>query len=274
MAEIQSGIYMWRNKITGRVLVGQTCDFKSRKAKYLSALRKGTYGNKHFQRSWTKHGEDAFEMIILEHLYNIAFLTGFEQAYVDYYRTLPGGVYNEVGPVDCPRRGAIVSEETKLKLSKINLGKKQSDDTKRKKSVAAKGKIISDAQKQQISLRHKGKTVSLETRQKLSAAFKGKPGHAQSEEAKIKIGNGNRGRKASAETKKKLSEAHVGQKNEHRFRSIERFDSATGEAVQYESIAAAARSGFSASKIGEACRSESHRYRGFLWYFLSEAAAA
>jgi ABC-type arginine transport system ATPase subunit len=77
------GIYLWRNKIDGRVLVGQTGSTKGflrRKFQYLSDLRSGRYvkKNKHFQRTWNKCGENNFEFIILEILYNYKHLKSYK----------------------------------------------------------------------------------------------------------------------------------------------------------------------------------------------------
>ena len=46
---IQSGVYLWRNKITNQVLVGQTDNFTRRLYEYKSKLSNGTFANKHFQ---------------------------------------------------------------------------------------------------------------------------------------------------------------------------------------------------------------------------------
>src|SRR3989344_2847347 len=96
----QFGIYKWTNLVTGRVLVGQTgstVGFKKRKNNYMSELRRGIYNNSYFQRSWNKHKEENFAFEILEtHLDNLS-LTAREQFWLDYYRALSAGVYNNVG---------------------------------------------------------------------------------------------------------------------------------------------------------------------------------
>jgi group I intron endonuclease len=120
------GIYLWRNKIDGRVLVGQTGSTKGflrRKSQYLSDLRSGRYmkKNKHFQRAWNKYGKNNFEFIILEILYNDKHLTAYEQSFVNYYKTLPGGIYNQSGPVDNPLRGATIGPCSEEKRAKYHL---------------------------------------------------------------------------------------------------------------------------------------------------------
>jgi group I intron endonuclease len=163
MNQIKSGIYIWKNKITGRVLVGQTQDFEVRKKKYLNKLRNGYYKNNHFQSSWNKHGEHNFEFIVLQQVENLKFLTSYEQSYLDYYRSLNTGVYNQKGPCDCPCRGIKhTPEQNKAKSIRYmgnrnpmfgkqcyNRGKHLSNNTKNKLSKTRKSlKIkLSDSHK-------------------------------------------------------------------------------------------------------------------------------
>lgn len=71
------------------------------------------------------------------------------------------------------QHAAIVSKETRAKLSKANTGKKHSEATKRKLSEMNMGKKRSEEIKRKISQSTKGKTFSSETLRKLSDARKG-----------------------------------------------------------------------------------------------------
>ena len=71
------------------------------------------------------------------------------------------------------QHAAIVSEETRAKLSKANTGKKHSEETKKKLSQINIGKKRSEEVKRKISQSAKGKKFSLETLKKLSDAKKG-----------------------------------------------------------------------------------------------------
>jgi hypothetical protein len=84
------------------------------------------------------------------------------------------------------RKGWIHSEETKLKISKSNKGRKATDE-----SI----KINSES--------HKGLKQSEETKLKRSKKLKGIP---RSEDVKRKIGISNKGRVMSEEQKRKISE--------------------------------------------------------------------
>jgi hypothetical protein len=103
---------------------------------------------------------------------------------------MPRGVYKRT-------KKRVVSEETKEKLRRANIGKKLSDEHKKKIgysnrgqkrkslsdehrlkiSIGNKGKKVSDNFRMLMSKIHKGKYVSEETRKKISIANKGKTNH-------------------------------------------------------------------------------------------------
>ena len=179
---MNSGIYKWTNLVTKQVLIGQTQNFKERHRIYLVKLKNNNFSNTHFQASWNKHGQENFKFEILERVLNFNFLTAYEQFYLDYYRKLPGGVYNQIGPVDSPNRGRKYSQEHKDKLSKLHLGHKASEETKAKMSLAAKGKIKSLECRQKLAIAHLGRKHSPESRAKMSETTRN-----MSDEVKDKI---------------------------------------------------------------------------------------
>lgn len=54
------GVYLIRNKVSGRVYVGSSRDFKQRRYQHFSALRRGAHGSFKLQGAFLKHGEAAF----------------------------------------------------------------------------------------------------------------------------------------------------------------------------------------------------------------------
>jgi group I intron endonuclease len=60
------GVYLWRNKITGKVYVGSSISIKRRKLEHVLRLGKGDDGNEYFQRAWKKYGAKNFEFEVLE----------------------------------------------------------------------------------------------------------------------------------------------------------------------------------------------------------------
>lgn len=165
----KSGIYVWINKITGRALVGSTgasIGFSIRRSTYISNLKIGKWRNNHFQRSWNKYGPENFRFDILEFVED-KFLIAYENSYISYYRSLPGGVYNQAGPAENPRRGVKNSAEHNLKsslartgikltaehienLRKSHLGIKPSKEALEKRSISMTGKVTSEEVKLKI----------------------------------------------------------------------------------------------------------------------------
>jgi len=100
--------------------------------------------------------------------------------------------------------GAVISEETRKKLSKSSKG-----------NTNALGAIRSEETKKKISKVHKGKTLSEETRRKISESRKGSTnalGAIRSEETKKKISKALKGKTFSEETRRKMSESAKGRK--------------------------------------------------------------
>lgn len=130
-----------------------------------------------------------------------------------------------------------VSDETKEKLRKANIGKKMSEEARKKMSESKKGekayfygkhlseetrKKISEGKKGQVPWM-KGKKHTKEAKKKMSEAHKGKQtwnkGGKWSEEAKKKMSESHKGKQVwnkgkkneiSDETRKKMSESHKG----------------------------------------------------------------
>ena len=58
-------IYQIKNLVNGKLYIGQTINYKSRKEKHLSLLRRNDHHNPYLQKAYNKYGEDAFEFSIL-----------------------------------------------------------------------------------------------------------------------------------------------------------------------------------------------------------------
>jgi len=94
--------------------------------------------------------------------------------------------------------GAKWSKESRIKLSKLNLGRTLSKETKEKLRIANTGKIRSEQTKLNISKAHIGNINSPETRAKISKSNTGK---ICREETKIKISSSNFGKTRTEEFK-------------------------------------------------------------------------
>ena len=104
------------------------------------------------------------------------------------------------------QKGKVLTEEHRRKLSESQKGHLVSDETRKKLSEANKGKVLSEEHKRKISESMRND----ETRKKLSEANKGK---VLTEEHKRKMSESLKGHLVSDETRKKLSEANKGKPN-------------------------------------------------------------
>lgn len=63
---LKSGVYLIRNRYTGRKYIGSAQDFEARWKLHQVNLRTGKHHNRHMQASYDKHGEETFEYYVLE----------------------------------------------------------------------------------------------------------------------------------------------------------------------------------------------------------------
>jgi len=92
------------------------------------------------------------------------------------------------------RIGHIVSQITRDRISRANIGRKQTEKEKRNRANTLIGHVVSDATKKKIGEANSKKTRSEEFKRFLSSIHKGK--HL-SEEHKRKIGKANQGEKST-----------------------------------------------------------------------------
>jgi group I intron endonuclease len=170
-------IYKTKNKITGKIYIGQD---KNNNSDYLGS-------GKILKQSIEKHGKENFEKETLEECYSKEHLDLSEKYWILYYNSTNRNIgYNiAIGGSG----GDTISnhpdrEEICKKISNSSVGRKPWNYGKSKTYK-----------------------MSPEFGRKISERM---IGHSHSEETKNKIGDANRGRKVSDETKKKISEANKG----------------------------------------------------------------
>jgi hypothetical protein len=114
------------------------------------------------------------------------------------------------------RKGHIVTEETRSKLSEAHRGKKLSYETRMKLSQirgekhSMYGKHISEEHRIKIGNAHRGKKISEKQKSLMSEAHRGKK---LSEEHKRKIGEAGIGHLVKEETRIKIGDSHRGEKS-------------------------------------------------------------
>jgi group I intron endonuclease len=138
-------IYKAENLKTGKIYVGKTVgDLESRKWGHLHSAKVGS--KTVFHNSIRKHGPENFKFSILEECPSGVDLSVRERFYISELKSrLPNG-YNMTDGGDGndgtikPNLGLHLSEPTKEKIRKANLGKRHLGETRIKISTANKGK--------------------------------------------------------------------------------------------------------------------------------------
>jgi len=124
------GIYAIKNKINGRLYIGQGSNIKRRFNEHLNDLRKNKHNNVHLQSSYTKYGEHNFDLFILEQCTTCC-LAEKEQEWIFKYPK--SQLYNKVYDVQHrmgdsnPFFGKKHTVETRRKISELS-GKLTSED--------------------------------------------------------------------------------------------------------------------------------------------------
>jgi group I intron endonuclease len=164
-------IYITINKINGKCYIGKHNNEKD------SYFGSGLL----IKKAIRKHGRKNFIRIKLKNIKEENHLL-LEEYYIKLFDTLEPNGYN-ISPTGGLGISGQHSKETKLKISKSNIGKKASIETKKKLSESHKG----------ITTWNLGKPHSIETREKISKSKKGKEtwmkGKQHSLETKQKISN-------------------------------------------------------------------------------------
>lgn len=180
-----SGIYAIINKNDNKYYVGSCSSFKSRISYHKSKLRNNKHDNNYLQNSWNSNGESAFKFIVLEFC-SIDELQVRESHWMNETRCYERNFGYNLDRISIRK---MHSEETKLKISNSNKGKKNSIECKLKISISRTG------------CKHSFPKTK-EQREKYSKALMG---HFVSEETRKKIGDIHRGKNISKEHRTKVS---------------------------------------------------------------------
>ncbi len=162
------GIYAIRNKINGRIYIGSSVNIERRWAVHRHDLFASKHHSGILQRSWNKHGTDAFIFEVLVVLPRSSLLE-FEQAFID--RLKPS---MNISPTVNSSLGIKRSAETKMKLSLAKRGTQPPQLVKYSQQCVGK----SAPHVSESNRRRKGTKTgphSPERRANISAANKGKP---------------------------------------------------------------------------------------------------
>ncbi len=208
-------LYKYQNKINTKEYIGITMDVNRRKREHA----KKKQSSRLFSKAIEKYGIDSFEFKVLAILNDIEEAARTEQGAIIKFNSLAPHGYNLRAGAPFTVYSGRITEETKRKLSEINMGKKLSVKTRAKLSAAKLGKKRPPEVGEKISDAQRGITRSVETRARISAASKGRKswndGIPMSSETKEKLSIARKGvpwseaRRTAEETRKKRQEAQV-----------------------------------------------------------------
>ena len=213
----RTGVYSIRNRINGKRYVGSASrSFRTRWGYHLKDLRANKHRNRHLQSSWRKYGEDVFEFEILE-VCEPDDCVSREQVFMDAMEvTCDVHGYN-IAPIagSCRgiirKKGRIVSEETRRKMSEALKGRNPTEEQLRKLSAAIKGvkrKPFTAETKAKMAASQRGKKASPEARQNMANAQRG---HKQSSETIEKRLAQTRGQKRTPEQRERMRDSRAKQ---------------------------------------------------------------
>ena len=227
------------------------------------------HGSGHIIKQIYKKRPETLKEEYIKTCYSEEEMNSDEQYYIKLFKTLWPNGYNLTEGGD----GCVASEETRIKISNSNKGKKRSEETRRKMSLAKKGKPapnkgkpMSEEQKRKIGEASKGKHHSEESKKKMSETHSGEKhpmfGKHHSEETRRKISLSkkgkpahNKGKTMSEKQKKKLS------------KKVLQFTLDGVFIREWESTMECGRNGFNQGNVAACCRGEKQQYKGFKWCY-------
>lgn len=291
----QGIIYMFTNKINGKMYVGQTTNETKRIRRHLYAANHPDSTRNEgqpFVHALRSYGIDNFEYTILEKVSasNPAELKGIldekERYYIKLYDSISKG-YN-VTKGGSGMLGYKLSDESKLLISKSNKGRKLTDEHKRIVGEASKrmwenpeyrkymSEIMSGKNNPMYGIRlcgslsHSyGKKLTEEQRRKISEAKKGKPGHPQSEEHKERLRRLMTGVPKTEEHKKKISKTLTGRICEEKRKPVIQYTK-NGVFVKEWQCISDAQKELNIVHISE-CANRKRNYAGnFIWRYKDD----
>lgn len=187
----KSAVYAIRNIASGRVYVGSTASVDRRWNAHRHNLRKGKHHSPTLQRSWDKHGADAFSFEILEKVDDVDRLLEREQHWIDELKAADPDLGFNVAPVAGTRRGVPQPSSMVEKLRAERLGIPKSVEHRIKIGDAQRGRARDEEENRKTSEGLKRYWADPERRAEQSGRRIGKPsnflGKKHSDEAKERL---------------------------------------------------------------------------------------
>lgn len=135
-----SGIYCIRNIINNKRYIGSSKNLITRFRNHKNQLPRGKSHSAHLQSAYTKYGGENFEFSVLESGIKEEEIIERENYWINVYKTLD----REFGYNSLSSDRHIVTEETRLKMSKARKGIKLIDRPLTKANTTERMKKMSD----------------------------------------------------------------------------------------------------------------------------------
>lgn len=136
---MDSGIYIIRNTVNGKVYIGQSRRISNREYSHFRTLEKGTHYNKHLQRSYNTYGRDAFVFEVIERC-DVSELDEREKYYIKKYDSMNiNKGYNNEGGGNVGKEVSERMREAKRGENNPMYGKKPSKETIEKMRKSSRG---------------------------------------------------------------------------------------------------------------------------------------
>jgi group I intron endonuclease len=168
---VQGGVYQIRNTVTGSKYIGSAVDFARRRRTHFWLLRRGRHHSVHLQRSYDKHGIQAF---VFEPLVVCApdYALDVERQLL----TRGEGRYNVARDSTAPMRGRQHGPEAREKMSRARTGVKRPAQSAwlrelwqtpeyRERRVSVFRRPKSAEHRAKIGAAHRGRVITAEQRE-------------------------------------------------------------------------------------------------------------
>lgn len=149
-------IYKITNNINSKVYIGQTIESLNKRWKRHNWMCTQKRNAMIITSALIKYGETNFKIEEIDTAENLDELNNKEKYYISFYNSISPNGYN----IQSGGNNFRMSEETKLKISIANTGKKRTEETRNKLSVSHKGFVVTNETKRKLSETNKGKKPS------------------------------------------------------------------------------------------------------------------
>lgn len=153
----QSGVYVIRNTVNGKVYVGSAVNLEKRKRQHFQNLKGNYHYNVYLQAAFNKYGESAFEFAVLALVPEKERLLDVEQEFIDFHDAANRTHGYNSRPKASSNLGRKARPETLECMRLANLGKKQSPELIEKRIAPLRGRPLSVAHKAAIGKKNAGR---------------------------------------------------------------------------------------------------------------------